>query len=125
MRSTAKATRKPLTKKELAAAYRRRQAQEKRTELTELVALAYELGRKTTTQAPIPPTRLLAQLREIRQCRAAAKTSKRAAAYLALLEQTTTPAAQEPRAALTQAKPLPTLQRHLDRLLNATDTKTA
>jgi hypothetical protein len=93
-----------LTRAEIQAAYRRRQAQEKRTELRELVAIAYELGRKSRTAAPIAPSRLLTELRAIREARAAAGKSSRAARYLALigLEQ---PAATIPeiRAALTPA----------------------
>lgn len=79
---------KPLTRAEIAAAYRRRQATEKRTELRELVALAYELGRKSKTVTPIPAGRLLSHLRELREATKASKTSKRAAAYLALLTDT-------------------------------------
>lgn len=74
-----------LTRAEIQAAYRRRQAQEKRNELRELVSLAYQLGRKSQRDDPIPPTKLLARIRELRDTTAAAKRSKKAAALLQLL----------------------------------------
>lgn len=124
MRSTK--PKKPLTRAEIAAAYKRRQSQERRTELRELVALAYELGRKTKHAAAIPPSRLLTTIKELRTAKSAAKTSKRAAAYLALLEGAKPATTTEIREALeTREKPaLPTLAAHLDRLLNdGTTTK--
>jgi hypothetical protein len=75
-----------LTRAEIAAALKRRAAADKRKELGELVALAYEIGRKTSRAEPIPPGRLISRLKELRAARAASKTSKKAARWLALLD---------------------------------------
>lgn len=88
MKSSARKAPK-LTRAEIAAALRRRKANEARAELRELVSMAYELGRKTANREPIPSARLVAHLREVRTIRGAAKTSTRASRYLALLEGTT------------------------------------
>lgn len=90
-----------LTRAEIAAALRRREAAQKRTELRELVALAYDLGRKTKHETPIPAGRLLAQLRELREAKRLSKTNRRAAAYLALLQDTRTATISEIREAFT------------------------